>query len=317
MNYDIIKRLILIESSSKYNDNDLFIKLEECLEKINKEGMTVLNDFSYFHQFINDGIKSQYIDFRPHFAVIIFQILFILVTTFLGLINGVFNIVIITVLIMVQSVFVWAFSAFDRQILFLNKVRKWTNHLSSDIELINFLSVESLNDFSELVPFDEKQYAKLWLKEMSTSMNHDWEDISIEILPSEKTSIPQMRVILGGIRKSVQQARDYGFADKDNEETPNTLLITLFLFSRKKEIRFFGLENEKMAIDSRVNQLNSHLELLFGKRKTPPIFFDKNSQTWISKINIIDRSSTERNNIRQCLGVFKKIVNSYVGHNAI
>ena len=58
MNYDIIKRLILIESSSKYNDNDLFIKLEECLEKINKEGVMVLNDFSYFHRFINDGIKS-------------------------------------------------------------------------------------------------------------------------------------------------------------------------------------------------------------------------------------------------------------------
>ena len=46
MNYDIIKRLILIESGSKYNDKDLFIKLEECLEKINKEGMMVLNDFS-------------------------------------------------------------------------------------------------------------------------------------------------------------------------------------------------------------------------------------------------------------------------------
>ena len=72
-----------------------------------------------------------------------------------------------------------------------------------------------------------------------------------------------------------------------------------------------------MDIDSRVDQLNRHLELLFGKRKTLPIFFDKNSQTWISKINIIDRSSTERNNINQCLGVFKKIVNSYVGHNAI
>ncbi len=317
MNYDIIKRLILIETGSRYNDKDLSIKLEECLDKINEEGMLVLNDFSYFHQFINDGVKSQNIDIRVHFAIIMFQILFILVTTLLGLTNGALNLVFIAILIAIQSVFVWAFSAFNRQILFLNKVRKWTNHLSSDIELINFLSVESLNDFSELLPFDEKQYAKLWLKEMSTSMNHDWEDISIEILPSEKTSIPQMRVILGGIRKSVQQASDYGFADKENQEIPNTLLITLFLFSRKKEIRFFGLENEKMDIDSRVDQLNRHLELLFGKRKTPPILFDKNSQTWISKINIIDRSSTERNNVRQCLGVFKKIVNSYVGHNAI
>lgn len=238
MNYDIIKRLILIETGSRYNDKDLSIKLEECLDKINEEGMLVLNDFSYFHQFINDGVKSQNIDIRVHFAIIMFQILFILVTTLLGLTNGALNLVFIAILIAIQSVFVWAFSAFNRQILFLNKVRKWTNHLSSDIELINFLSVESLNDFSELVPFDEKQYAKLWLKEMSTSMNHDWEDISIEILPSEKTSIPQMRVILGGIRKSVQQASDYGFADKENQEIPNTLLITLFLFSRKKKSGF-------------------------------------------------------------------------------
>ena len=317
MNYGIIKRLMLIESSRQYKDEDLFIKLEECLEKINNEGIMVLNDFSYFHQFINDGVKSQYIDLRPHFAVIIFQILFILVMAFLGLTNGAFNLVLIAILVGLQSVFVWAFFALDRQLLFLNKVRKWTNHLSGDLELINFLSVESLNDFSELVPFDEKKYAKLWLKEMSTSMNHDWENISIEILPSEKTSIPQIRVTLGGIRKSIQNASEYGFADKENEETPNALLITLFLFSRKKEIRFFGLENEKMAIGSKVDKLNRHLELLFGKRKTPPIFFDDNSQTWISKINIIDRSSAERNNIRQCLGVFKKIVNSYVGHNAV
>ena len=317
MNYKIIKRLILIEFGSKYNDEDLFVKLEECLEKINKEGMMVLNDFSFFHQFINDGVKSQHIDFRYYFSVIIFQLLFILATTFLGLINGAFNLVIIVLLIAGQSVFVWSFSAFNRQILFLSKVRKWTNHLSSDLELINFLSIESLKDFSTVIPFDEKKYAKLWLKEMSTSMDHDWENISLEILPSENRSIPQIRVTLGGIRKAIQKASEYGFSDKENEEIPNTLMITLFLFSRKKEIRFFGLENEKMDIGSRVDQLNRHLELLFGKRKTPPILFNKNNQTWISKINIVDRSSTERNNIRQCLGVFKKIVNSYVGHNAI
>jgi hypothetical protein len=68
---------MLIEASRKYKDEDLFIKLEECLEKINNEGMMVLNDFSYFHQFINDGVKSQYIDLRPHFAFIRFQTLFI------------------------------------------------------------------------------------------------------------------------------------------------------------------------------------------------------------------------------------------------
>jgi hypothetical protein len=317
MNYNIIKRLASIEFGNKYSDNDLLVNFEECLEKINKEGVLVLNDFSYFHQFINNGVKSQKIDFRYYYAAIIFQILFILVAIFSGLISGVFNFVTITILIILNSVFIWVYSAFVRQMLFLNKIRKWTIQLSKDLDLINFLSIESLNDFSTIIPFDEKKYAKLWLKEMSTSMNHDWENISLELLPIKNSSIPQIRVTLGGVRKSLQKASEYGFSDKENDAIPNTLMITLLLFSRKKEIRFFGLENEKINIGERVNQLNRHLELLFGKREQSPIYFDKNIETWISKINIIDRSNTDRNNIRQSLDIFNKIINSYVGQNVM
>ena len=51
----------------------------------------------------------------------------------------------------------------------------------SDIDLANFLSIESLQNFLTTEPFDEKKYAKLWLKEMSTSMDHDWQDIIFRI----------------------------------------------------------------------------------------------------------------------------------------
>ena len=317
MNYETIKRLVLIEFGNKYDDIDLLVKLEECLEKINKEGMMVLNNFSYFHRFINEGVKSQKIEFHFYFLIIVSQILFIFIAFLLGFVNGFFYLLVVTILLAVQTVFAWTLTVFDRQSLFLDKIRKWSIRLYSDLELIDFLSIESLNDFSTIVPFDEKKYAKLWLKEMSTSMNQDWENISLELLPTKNSSIPQIRVTLGGTRKPLQKASEYGFSDKDNEDIPNVLMITLLLFSRKKEIRFFGLENEKIDIGKRVDQLNKHLELLFGKRKLSPIYYNKIDQTWISKINIIDRSSNERNNIRQCLDVFNKIINSYVGYNAL
>ena len=66
-----------------------------------------------------------------------------------------------------------------------------------------------------------------------------------------------------------------------------------------------------------IDELNNHFELLFGKRNSLPIIYDNEENYWKSKINIIDRSSIERNDIKQSLNVFVKIVNSYVGHNAI
>ena len=72
-----------------------------------------------------------------------------------------------------------------------------------------------------------------------------------------------------------------------------------------------------MEVLDELNELNNHFELLFGKRNSPPIIYDNEENYWKSKVNIIDRSSIERNDIKQSLNVFVKIVNSYVGHNAI
>ena len=91
----------------------------------------------------------------------------------------------------------------------------------------------------------------------------------------------------------------------------------MLLFSRKKKIRFFGLDYEKESIQIRIDQLNNHFELLFGKRKQKPIEYDDEQECWESTIKIVDRSSTARNDIRQSLDVFGKIINSYVGYDAV
>ena len=72
-----------------------------------------------------------------------------------------------------------------------------------------------------------------------------------------------------------------------------------------------------MEVLDELNELNNHFELLFGKRKLPPIIYNSQENRWTTKINIVDRSSTERNDLRQSLNVFLKIINSYVGYNAI
>ena len=313
---DLIKRFTSIEFGQKYSDQELFDKLKECLEKVNQDGMMVLNDFSFFHNYINDGVRSQKAELRSYYVFLLLQFSALFLFVISGTLFGVFNLSVIIFLLLLQSLFFWVISANEKQTIFLNKVRAWSMSFYNDIDLNNFLSIESFRDFSIMTPFDEKEYAKLWLKEMSTSMDHDWGNINLELLPNEKSLVPNIRVTLGGIRKSILPPSKYGFANED-DNVPNTLLITLLLFSRKNSIRFFGLDNEKDSIDKRIDELNNHFELLFGKRNSAPIIYNNEENYWKSKINIIDRSSIERNDIKQSLNVFVKIVNSYVGHNAI
>ena len=77
------------------------------------------------------------------------------------------------------------------------------------------------------------------------------------------------------------------------------------------------MDEEKNKIDIQVKQLGKHLELLFGKRDDPPILFNEEIQEWKTVVNIVDRSSTDRNNIKQSLDIFIKIMNSYTGNNRL
>ena len=312
----IINRFFDIEFGQKFDQSEFYLKLQECLEKINEDGMSVLNDFSFFHKFLDDGIRSQKVNDRHYFGLIFLQILIVAILISTGVIFGFFNIIIIYLLILIEFLLVWIISATKRQSIFLNKIRKWSSGFYKDIDLVNFLSIESLQDFLTTEPFKEEKYAKLWLKEMSTSMDHDWQDIILELHPNESHLIPNIRVTLGGVRKTMQPASEYGFSNTENS-SPNILLITLLLFSRKKKIRFFGLDHEKKSIQKRIDQLNKHFELLFGRRKQKPIEYDVELECWEPMIKIIDRSSTARNDIRQSLDVFGKIINSYVGYDAV
>ena len=82
----ILKRFFEIEYGQKFDQSELYLKLQECLEKINEDGTSVLNDFSFFHGFVNDGIRSQKVNDRFYFGLIFLQILITLILFYTGVI---------------------------------------------------------------------------------------------------------------------------------------------------------------------------------------------------------------------------------------
>ena len=313
---NIIQRFIPLQFGKIYGNGDLFSSFQDSLEKINHDGMMVLNDISFFQDFINDGVRSQ----RPKH-----QIIYVLVHVQLGLfllysISGISNVILflfIILSIMGQYILCWIVIHIDKQNQFVHQTLEWSKKISDDLDLMNYLVRESVDTPMKTAPFNEDKYAKLWLKEMSTGMDMPWESIVIELLPGESFFIPRIRVSLGGIRKSIQDACAYGFSSGKDSDSPNILLRMLILFSRKKKIQFFGMDEEKNKIDTQVKQLVKHLELLFGKRDDPPILFNEETQEWKTVVNIVDRSNNDRKNIKQSLDIFIKIMNSYTGNNRL
>ena len=56
---NIVQRFIPLQFGEVYKESDLLEGFKDCLEKINTDGMMVLNDFSLFQAYFNDGIRSQ------------------------------------------------------------------------------------------------------------------------------------------------------------------------------------------------------------------------------------------------------------------
>ena len=311
----IIQRFAPLQFGKTYKEKMLYDRFQDCLEKINQDGMMVLNDFTFFHNYIDHGVKSQITKQNVLYIFVHIQLLVFTLLLISGLKIGIISLVFITTLILGQYLLCWVLTNIDKQNIFVHKIFEWSKIITDDLDLMNYLVLDSGDLSSISVPFSEGKYANLWLKEMSTSMDMDWENIAIELLPGDSFLVPKVRVSLGGIKKSIQDAESYGFTDGSDSPIPNRLLKMLLLFSRKKSIRFFGDAEEKEKIDKAVKQLVTHLELLFGKRENPPIVFNEEDKEWETVVNVVDRSNTDRNNIKQSMDIFVKIMNSYTGNN--
>ena len=310
----IIQRFIPLQFGEVNKESNLFEGFKDCLEKINAEGVMILNDFSSFQAYFNDGIRSQISNYNHLYTFVHIQFAgFVLY--FFSVSTNIFGNLVIIFLFIGQYGLCWTLIHLDKQNRFIYQIQEWNRKLLNDINQVNDLIIESGTYMIDKTSFNEDKYAKLWLKEMSTSMDMPWESILIEFLPGDTIFVPKVRVSLGGIRKSIQNASAYGFSSGVEGDSPNFHFKLLRLLSRKKKIKFFGLEEEKKFIKSRVDELIKHLELLFGKRDDPPIIFDDENQEWSLVVNVVDRASSSRNSIKQSLDIFIKILNSCTGND--
>ena len=313
---NIVQRFIPLQFGEIYKDSDLLEGFKDCLEKINTDGMMVLNDFSLFQAYFNDGIRSQRSNYNFIYIFIHLQLAgFVLY--FISASTNIFGNLVIIFLLLGQYGLCWILIHLDKQNRFIYQILGWTSKMSNDLNQVNDLVIGFGTNLVNGTYFDQDQYAKLWLKEMSTSMDMPWKSILIEFLPGDTIFVPKVRVSLGGIRKSIQDASSYGFSSGGGGDSPNVYFMLLKLFSRKKKIQFFGIDEERDFIKNRVDELIQHLELLFGKREDPPIIFDNENQEWSLVVNVVDRTSSSRNSIKQSLDIFIKIVNSCTGNNIL
>ena len=123
-----------------------------------------------------------------------------------------FGNLVIIFLLLGQYGLCWTLIHLDKQNRFIYQILEWSNKMSNDLNQVNDLVIGSDTYLVDKTSFNEDQYAKLWLKEMSTSMDMPWKSILIEFLPGDTIFVPKVRVSLGGIRKSIQNASAYGFS---------------------------------------------------------------------------------------------------------
>ena len=223
---NIIQRFIPLQFGKIYGNGALFSSFQDSLEKINHDGMMILNDISFFQDFINDGVRSQKSKHQIIYILVHVQIAPFLLYLFSGKLNVILFLFII-LSIMVQYILCWTMIHVDKQNQFIHQILEWSTKLSDDLDLMNYLVLESVDVSIKTRPFNEDKYAKLWLKEMSTGMDMPWESIVIELLPGESFFVPNIRVSLGGIRKSIQDASAYGFSSGKDNLSPNILQIFL------------------------------------------------------------------------------------------
>ena len=195
---NIVQRFIPLQFGEVYKESDLLEGFKDCLEKINTDGMMVLNDFSLFQAYFNDGIRSQRSNYN--FIYIFINLQFAgFVLYFVSASTNAFGNLVIIFLLLGQYGLCWTLIHLDKQNRFIYQILEWSNKMSNDLNQVNDLVIGSDTYLVDKTSFNEDQYAKLWLKEMSTSMDMPWKSILIEFLPGDTIFVPKVRVSLGGI----------------------------------------------------------------------------------------------------------------------
>ena len=306
------QRFVRLQFGKTYTDEELYVQFKHYLQEIEDEGASVLNQMEYLHSFIDSGVRSQRSNLNWIYIMIHVQAALWLLLFIRNNADLVYHIMALLV-VFVQYGICWLAVFSDRQGKFMMVIQQWLNQLDQEIIVLNHVTpdIGRLEEIDEW--FDEREFARLWLRELSPSMNMTWKKILIELLPSGNPMLPAIRVTLGGKRKAPQHAVVYGFADKNKRDQPNQLLKTLKMFASVNPMPFYGENDDREIFEKQIERLRSHLINLFGKRVHQPITAYIDGLGWRSRLRIKDRTDSTRELMQRSANTFGKILISYTG----
>ena len=305
-------RFFQLQFGKLLTNEQLYLKFTNYLDGIGKGGALLLNQMEEVHDFFDSGVRSQRSNLRLIYYIVHVQLAIWLLLMFNKDVDQFYNIMgFLSVLIQYGVCWLAVFN--ERQDKFVILLQKWTNQLYQRMLVLDHI-VPEIGRFDEIDgQLDEKKFARLWLRELSTSMNVPWHSIKIELLRSGDPLLPAVRIIVNGKQKNHQDPLLYGLTEKGKRQLPNQLFKTLRMFSVVNPVPFYGDLDEKKIMEKQVDRLRSHLIGLFGKRDQPPIDEYVEGVGWRSHLEIMDRTDLKRESLKRSMNTLGKILSSYAG----
>ena len=305
-------RFFQLQFGKLLTNEQLYLQFTRYLDGIGKGGVLLLNQMEEVHEFFDSGVRSQQSNLRLIYYIVHAQFAVWFLLMFTKDVDQFYNIMgFLSVLI--QYVVCWLAVFNERQDKFMILLQKWTNQLYQRMLVLDHM-VPEIGRFDEIGgQLDEKEFARLWLRELSTSMNVPWNSIRIELLRSGDPLLPAIRIIVNGDKKKPQDPMVYGLTEKGKRQLPNQVFKTLRMFSVVNPVTFYGDINERKIMEKQIDRLRSYLTDLFGKRDQPPIDDYVEGVGWRSHLQIMDRTDLKRESLKRSMNTLGKILSSYAG----
>tara|TARA_B100001564_G_C20601715_1_gene653040 strand:- start:14 stop:985 length:972 start_codon:yes stop_codon:yes gene_type:complete len=129
-------------------------------------------------------------------------------------------------------------------------------------------------------------------KKLPKSIEFEWTDIIIELLPNEyNNKLPFLRIHIGNEKSEILNPSSLGLVKSSNHKEQNELFILLKIFGQYGYFTFDGHNTQKRIIDELVRKLSKNLIFYFGEKDLDPIQYDNETGRWECFINVDDKTN--------------------------
>ena len=305
----IFKKIFKCFFGKKYSESYLKKQYFYFLRIIKVDRLSILNDLSTLELFISDLVRSKKIKNQLLLKLYIVQLILIFLF-FLNIELGIITIILFSIFFIITSIIFLYSTYLIKTNLVLETIKSW-----------NAIFIQSFNNHFFIQPFikdaghiqlkSEDFYAKLWLREMSSSLNLKWEEISFNYVEN-KNGIPLIKIELGDSKNEAKHPGIFNLTDINNPQKENQINNMIKSFAYSNPILFISEQYDIPQIKNNIKVLNKYFNNLFGKKENNAIVFDDSLMAIKSRIIINDNSDSELEVTKDSLKFYNKIITNYL-----